>query len=171
MRIFDGKVYRDMTSEEVDARKAEAEKTEAIEKTRPMTEAEVNRMLISQQINILDVDDNTAVRMKAYYPEWAANVSYAVGYKVQHGGKLYRVVQAHTAQEGWQPTIAPSMFEEVNETHEGTLSDPIPYSGNMALEKGKHYIENLVFYKCIRDTVNPVYNPLADLVGVYVEIV
>lgn len=171
MRIFDGKIYRDMTAEEVSVREAEAEKAEAIDKIRPLTEAEVNRMLISQQINILDVDDNTAVLMKAYYPEWAANVSYAVGYKVQHGGKLYRVVQAHTSQEGWHPTIAPSLFEEVNETHEGTLSDPIPYSGNMALETGKHYIENLVFYKCNRDTVNPVYNPLADLVGVYVEIV
>lgn len=28
-----------------------------------------------------------------------------------------------------------------------------------------------VIYLCIRDTENPVYNALADLVGIYVEIV
>ena len=53
----------------------------------------------------------------------------------------------------------------------GTLADPIPYSGNMALENGKHYIQNGVIYICIRDTVNPVYHALSELVGVYVEAV
>ena len=28
-----------------------------------------------------------------------------------------------------------------------------------------------VTYLCNRDTVNPVYNPLSELVGIYVEIV
>lgn len=52
---------------------------------------------------------------------------------------------------------------------EGTLDDPIPYSGNMALESGKYYIQDGVAYRCTRDTVNPVYNALADLIGLYVE--
>jgi hypothetical protein len=39
----------------------------------------------------------------------------------------------------------------------------------MALENGKHYIQGGVIYLCNRDTVNPVYNPLAELVGLYVE--
>lgn len=53
----------------------------------------------------------------------------------------------------------------------GTLADPIPYSGNMALESGKYYIQDYVIYLCNRDTINPVYNPLAELVGLYVETV
>ena len=41
----------------------------------------------------------------------------------------------------------------------------------MALEQGKYYIQDGVVYRCIRDTGNPVHHALADLVGVYVEIV
>jgi hypothetical protein len=41
----------------------------------------------------------------------------------------------------------------------------------MALEHGKYYTQDGVTYLCIRDTGNPVYNHLSDLVGLYVEIV
>ena len=40
----------------------------------------------------------------------------------------------------------------------------------MALESGKYYIQDYVIYLCNRGTINPVYNPLADLVGLYVEV-
>ena len=49
------------------------------------------------------------------------------------------------------------------------MTDPIPYSGNMALEAGKYYSQGGAVYLCTRDTVNPVYSDLADLVGLYVE--
>jgi hypothetical protein len=39
----------------------------------------------------------------------------------------------------------------------------------MALEAGKYYVQDGVIYRCIRDTENPVYSPLAQLVGTYVE--
>lgn len=135
---------------------------------RPMSQSAVNKMLISQQINTLEVDDNTAIRMRSFYPEWAENTAYAVGYKVKYNGKLWRVVQAHTAQIGWEPVNVPSLWTEVCETHSGTLEDPIPYDGNMALENGKHYSQYSTIYLCNRDTLNPVYNKLADLVGLYV---
>ena len=63
-----------------------------------------------------------------------------------------------------------SLYERIDETHDGTFDDPIPYSGNMALEAGKYYSQDGVIYLCTRDTVNPVYNALADLVGLYVEL-
>lgn len=169
MRIFDGKTYRDMTEEEINARKQEQTRAAMEEKSRPLTEAEVSRLFITQQINTLEVDDNTALRMIGYYPEWAPGVSYAVGFKVQRSGKLWRVVQAHTSQEGWEPENAASLWEQINETHAGTPEDPIPYDGNMALVNGLYYVQNYVIYLCTRDTVNPVYNALADLVGIYVE--
>ena len=141
------------------------------ERTRPFTAEEVNRMLITQQINTLAVDDNTALRMVEFYPEWAENTAYTVGYKVQRGGKLWRCKQTHTAISTWEPENAASLWEVINETHSGTEDDPIPYDGNMALENGKHYVQDGVIYLCNRDTVNPVYNALSDLVGLYVEIV
>lgn len=142
-----------------------------IEHTRPLTESEVLAMLIPKQINTLSVDDNTALRMLDFYPEWAADTDYATGYKVQHGGKLWRCLQAHTSQEGWEPENAASLWTEICETHDGTRYDPIPYSGNMALEADKYYTQDGVLYKCTRDTGNPVYHALSALVGTYVEVV
>lgn len=169
MRIFDGKTYRDMTEEEITAMKQEQTRAEMEERTRPLTEAEVSRLFITAQINTLEVDDNTALRMIDYYPEWASGVSYAAGYKVQRNGKLWRAVQAHTAQTGWEPENAASLWEQINETHSGTADDPIPYEGNMALTAGLYYVQDYTIYLCTRDTGNPVYNALADLVGFYVE--
>ena len=142
------------------------------EKYRPLTESEVNRMLIKQQINTLEVDDNTALRMREFYPEWTSGQAYTAAYKVQYGGNLWRCVQAHTAQSGWEPSTATaSLWEQICESHDGTMADPIPYSGNMALENGKYYTQDGVTYLCTRDTGNPVYNALADLVGIYVDTV
>lgn len=144
---------------------------EEAERTRPMTAEEVTAMLIRKQINTLEVDDNTALRMVEFYPEWAAGQAYTVGYKVQHGGKLWRCLQAHTSQSGWEPSTATaSLWEQICETHAGTIDDPIPYDGNMALVAGKYYIQDYVIYMCNRDTGNPVYNPLAELVGLYVVV-
>ena len=161
----------EMAAEEMAAIEAEAAKFEAYERTRPLTMEEVSRMIIIQQINGLAVDDNTALRMAEFYPEWASGMDYSTGYKVQRGGKLWRCLQAHTAQAGWEPDNTPALWTEICETHAGTLDDPIPYSGNMALESGKYYIQDYVIYLCNRDTINPVYNPLAELVGLYVETV
>lgn len=161
----------ELTPEELAQMEAEQRKWELAEKSRPLTAEEVNAMLITAQINTLTVDDNTALRMKAFYPEWAINTSYTIGFKVQYNGLLYKVIQAHTSIDGWQPNLATSLFEVINETHSGTIEDPIPYSGNMTLENGKYYIQDYVIYLCNRDTGNPVYNALADLVGIYVEVV
>lgn len=171
MRIFDGKVYRDMTPEEITSAQDEQAKAEAQEKHRPLTESEVSRMLIMAQINTIPVDDQTALRMREFYPEWESGKEYAAGYKVQYGGQLYKVITAHTSQADWTPDAVASLYARIDETHDGSKYDPIPYSGNMALETGKYYLQDDVLYLCTRDTVNPVYNALADLVGVYVEIV
>jgi hypothetical protein len=161
-----------MTPEEITAMEKQANIAAIEESRRPMTEAEVNRLLIVQQINTLSVDDNTALRMLEFYPEWAENTAYTEGFKVQHGGKLWRCLSAHTSNATWYPsTDTASLWVQINETHSGTIDDPIPYDGNMALENGKHYIQNSTIYLCNRDTVNPVYSALSELVGLYVEIV
>ena len=159
----------EMTAEEIAAMQAEVQKEEAYERTRPLTESEVSRVLITKQINTLTVDDNTALRMTEFYPEWAADTEYTAEYKVQRNGKLWRCRQAHTSQTGWEPENAASLWTEICENHAGTLEDPIPYSGNMALESGKYYSQDNKVYRCIRDTGNPVYNALSELVGLYVE--
>ena len=169
MRICENGIGRDMTAEEIAAIEAEAAKFEAYERTRSLTAEEVTALLIRQQINTLTVDDNTALRMLEFYPEWASGTDYTAGYKVQRGGRLWRCIQAHTSQAGWEPENAASLWTEICESHAGTLEDPIPYNGNMALESGKYYSQNSKIYRCTRDTVNPVYHALSELVGLYVE--
>ena len=113
--------------------------------------------------------DSEALEALVLHPEWAADTDYTAGYKVRRGGRLWRCIQAHTSQIGWEPENAASLWTEICESHAGTLEDPIPYNGNMALESGKYYSQNSKIYRCTRDTVNPVYNALSELVGLYVE--
>ena len=170
MRICENDTMRDMTAEEIAAMQDAAARAEAEEKHRPLSLGEVQEILVRQQINTLTVDDNTALRMVEFYPEWSAGQAYTAGYKAHRGGKLWRCLQAHTAQTGWEPENAASLWTEICESHDGTKYDPIPYNGNMALQSGKYYTQNNILYLCNRDTVNPVYNALAELVGLYVEV-
>lgn len=170
MYIYENGKYRELTAEEIEVcRKAEA-LAHIQERSRPLSEGEVISMLLSQKVQEIEVDDNTALRMMSYYPEWESGKAYPVGHKLTRNGKLYKVIQPHTAQAGWEPESVPALFTEICETHDGTMEDPIPYSGNMALEKGKHYMQDGEIYRCTRDTVNPVYHALRDLVGLYVEV-
>ena len=118
---------------------------------------------------VQSLPDAAALEAVVLHPVWKAGIAYSAGYKAQHNGRLWRCRQAHTSQEGWEPENAAALWEEICETHDGTKYDPIPYEGNMALENGKYYVQDGVTYLCNRDTVNPVYNALADLVGQYVE--
>lgn len=169
MKIFENGILRDMTAAEIAAMQDAAAKAEAEEKRRPLSLGEVQEMIVRQQINTLSVDDATALRMVAYYPEWTAGTAYAAGDMVVYNGDLYKVLQAHTSQGTWLPgTGTESLYTRIDEQHDGTKYDPIPYSGNMALENGKYYSQSGKMYLCNRDTGNPVYNALAELAGLYV---
>lgn len=170
MRICENGIYRDMTADEIAAMEDAAAHSAAEEKHRPLSLAEVQEMMVRAQINTLAVDDATALRMVAYYPDWTAGTAYAAGDRLVYNGDLYKVLQAHTAQETWLPGAGTeSLYTRIDEQHDGSKYDPIPYSGNMALEAGKYYNQSGKTYLCNRDTGNPVYNALADLVGLYVE--
>lgn len=171
MKICENGIYRELTAVEIAAMEDAAAHAAAGEKHRPLSLAEVQEMMVRAQINTLEVDDATALRMVAYYPEWTAGTAYAAGDRLVYNGDLYKVLQAHTAQDTWQPGAGTeSLYTRIDEQHDGTKYDPIPYSGNMALEAGKYYIQNDVIYLCTRDTINPVYQPLSELVGLYVEV-
>lgn len=176
-KYINGKIV-EMTADEIAEIQESFARAEAAEKKRPLTEAEVSRMLISAKINTLTVDDQTALRMRRYYPTF----SELVGQTVKKGTKfratdsedadLYTVIHPElTIQEHYPPgTGTESLYTRIDETHDGTQYDPIPYDGNMALENGKYYIQDGVTYLCNRDTGNPVYNALSELVGLYVEV-
>ena len=176
MKICENDIIREMTAEELAAMRDAAAQAEAEENRRPLTSEGVSAMLIAQQINTLAVDDQTALRMAAFYPEWNCLIGQTVDkaeYKFQHNGNLYKTIPAnHTFQADWVPGVGTeSIYVRIDEAHDGTKYDPIPYDGNMALESGKYYTQSGMTYLCSRDTVNPVYNALSELAGIYVEVI
>jgi hypothetical protein len=138
--------------------------------------AKAQRKIIEQAAQSLD--NKTALEAVELFPSFDALVKKQFvtsnkGFRFRHNGKLYETIQDITAfvahyipGEGTE-----SMFALVDVEHSGTINDPIPYSGNMVLVAGKYYSQDGVIYLCNRDTGIPVYNALADLVGIYVEVV
>ena len=121
--------------------------------------------------------DADGLNAKALYPRWEAlvkkgSVTAEAGYRFTHNGDLYKCVNANpTFQSDWVPgNGTAALYVRIDEAHAGTLADPIPYDGNMELKAGLYYIQSGVTYLCNRNTGQPVYNSLAELMGLYVEI-
>lgn len=172
-KIIDG-VKINLTQEEIQELEILNRKYEAKEKYRPLTNEEVNNLLIKAQINNIKIDDQTSLRMLDYYPTFDECVGQEVntGFKFVYQGKLYKVIQAHQMNETWIPSGgSESLYARIDEQHDGDEYDPIPYEGNMALLNGKYYIQNDITYLCTRNSDIAVYNPLNELVGLYVEVV
>lgn len=145
------------------------------EKT-PEAQAEVQAAAIEvSRMQAQSLTDEQALSVKAIYPQWrdAIGQTVDIGFKFLYEGVLYKTIQENlTIQEQYIPGQGTeSLYTCLDETHAGTLEDPIPYSGNMELEEGKYYSQDGVTYLCNRDTGIAVYNALADLVGIYVEVV
>ena len=94
-----------------------------------------------------------------------------VGYKVSYENRLYEVIQEHTSQADWTPNITPSLFKVVQVEATGSIDDPIEWEQGMELFNGKYYTENGVKYFCNRDSGMGMAYDLANLVGLYVEVV
>lgn len=115
-------------------------------------------------------EDQTAARAVELYPSWAVGLTVAVGDRLQHGGKLYKVIQAHTTQADWTPDVTASLFEVIDVEHSGTAEDPIPWAVNMECFSGKYYTWEGVLYLCIRDSgIALAYSP-DQLLGNYFEL-
>ena len=96
---------------------------------------------------------------------------YLVGERIRFDKAVYECRQEHDAQELYTPDLIPALWIKFNVDNSGSAIDPIPYSAGMIIENGKYYTETGVLYLCIRDSVNPIYHNLSDLIGQYVEVV
>ena len=118
------------------------------------------------------LSDGYALEAVELTEPWAAGIEYSQGKRLRYCGKLYRVQQKHTSQADWIPSETPSLYSEVAKPGQGDdPSNPIPYDGNMELTESKYYSQSGIVYICTRSTGVPVYNDLADLVHIYVEVV
>lgn len=123
----------------------------------------------------ITLPDDVALEFIALYPDWEVGKELNVGDRVEHEGKLYKVVQAHTTQEGWQPNLLHALFEPIDIVNEGTKVNPIIAAAGMTYYKDKYYLDetNGQTYLCTRDDTGSgtvLHFMPSSLVGVYFEL-
>lgn len=100
-----------------------------------------------------------ALEMKDVYPDWTEGIAVKTGERYNSDGDLWEVVQGHTTQANWKPSLNTlSLWKKVQVEHSGTADDPIPFEQGMSIETGKYYSQYGVTYKAIQDAVAVVYD-------------
>lgn len=109
---------------------------------------------IKYSINALDLSNNDTIKFKDYLPDWNDYVGKSLpkDFKFQYNNQPYKTLQyINVVLENQTPDIVYSLYAIINEEHEGTLEDPIPYTQQMSIEKGKYYIQYDVVYIAIQN--------------------
>ena len=73
----------------------------------------VHERLTQMDAALATLPDESAVDAMTLFPKWRAGEDYTLNYRLQWKDKLYRVVQPHTSQEGWEPDLTPALFTEI----------------------------------------------------------
>ena len=127
------------------------------------------------------MSDTQALNCITVFPKWESFIGKTLTKlneegkenRIEYQGSLWKVRQdISVVLENQPPGIeTAALYERIDVEHAGTLEDLIPYpaDGNMVIYNGKYYIDNGVVYKCIRDSVNPLYTSLANVINNYVQ--
>ena len=92
------------------------------------------------------VDAVTASEQADLFAEWSPGINYTVGNLRRYDGILYRCVQNHASQEGWEPPAAVSLWSATHDPAEEwpAWSQPIGAhdaynAGDKVSFDGKHW--------------------------------
>ena len=61
----------------------------------------------------MSLSDEDALEAVNLFPNWNEETGYLAGDKVNYHGTLYVCLQSHSAQSGWTPEAAPSLWAKV----------------------------------------------------------
>lgn len=112
-----------------------------------------------------DIKDEDALKMPDLFRTWSEVLS--AGAELQKNtvlnlnGQLYRVVQPVTPQEHQRPDGEgmTAIYRPIDQTHAGTVEDPIPWVYGMDSEQGKYYSFDGKVYLCNLTMPGCVYQP------------
>lgn len=113
-------------------------------------QARLIRPLIEKAVQSLP--DTDALTCKTLYPYWSrlvvlgsVNTNGETGYRFYYDGdgELYKCVHANpTFQADWIPGLSTSaLYVRVDETHSGSVDDPITADRGMEYVYGKYYLD------------------------------
>lgn len=119
------------------------------------------RPLIEKAVQSLPTED--ALNGVTLFPSWAPGIAYEASQKVQYNGVLYTVLQAHTSQENWTPTNAPSLFAKVLIPDANVIPDWEQPDSTNAYKKGDKVRFGGKVYESLID--NNVWSPTAYPAG------
>lgn len=98
--------------------------------------------------------DQQSARAPLLYPVWHPGLTVAKDTRRYYAPtkRLYKAVQAHTTQEGWEPDKTPALWTAIDVEHAGTQDDPIPAVRGMEYTYGLYYLdpEDGKSYRCQR---------------------
>lgn len=119
--------------------------------------------LVVAKANAQALSDAQALKAKALYDTFddLVKVEYTAekqGFKFRDGDDLWKTAKDSVKFEAqYRPGEGTeSLYTHIDETHDGTLEDPIPAKANMEYEYGKYYSDGGAIYICERGGVeNP----------------
>lgn len=65
-----------------------------------------------------ELSDEIAVKAKELFRKWEPGIDYVIGDRRRDNELLYKCVQAHTAQEDWNPENTPALWARVSDPAE-----------------------------------------------------
>ena len=108
---------------------------------------------------IQTMTDEEAITSQVLFPNWQSGKSYALNDRVRYGGKLYKVLQAHTSQDDWTPDAAVSLFACLLTDEEGgTIPEWAQPDSTNGYSAGDQVIYNGIIYTSLID--NNVWSPV-----------
>lgn len=162
IKVVNGKCI-EMTPEELAAMQTEARKMELMERSRPMTEAEVSRLFIAQNINIVITDDETASRAVGFHPVMKYDGSLIPhGTRINWNGQLKRAAVDVWDTETNNPDNAPALWEDISYRN-GFRVIPKTITAGTAFAKGEYGWWGETLYQSTID--NNVWTPAAYPAG------
>ena len=123
------------------------------------------------QIAIAGFDDEKARGVKDLYPttDKLIGSTLPAGGKIVHMGFLYKALEDVAVTADIDPENDTEKFQYIDEDHEGTFEDPIPYHKDMVLQGSKYYTQNDIIYKSLRTAEYALKAPLDSLLDIYVK--
>ena len=122
-------------------------KDELIQKNASLTKV---ARIVANQVT----DDVVALEIQEFYDEWQVGVTYVVGRYVRYKEILYKVLTAHTSQEGWTPDSATSLFAKVLiDPNGGVLEWEQPDSTNPYMKGDKVTFEGITYVSTVDNNV------------------